>query len=222
MKPMNRLAIVLAVVTGCVTVAQATLLTNGSFEFPEIPPATEPTPTSWGFFTSGPDSSGVVEDAGVALTGDQFLQFFAPGGSTDTGAFQGYFQSVALNLTPAADVEYTAWLRSSPGLPMQPGVTAKLGIEFKILGVETNRVELLLSSADLSTSVWRQFKVVGSPIDNIDEVVFTIVQVKDVDTADAGIFFVEDAFGIVAPEPGVVGLLAVGGCLIAAVRRRNA
>lgn len=192
--------------------AEATIV-NPSFELPEIVAPTEPVPDGWSFFSPGFDSSGVIEDAGLAQTGDQVLQFFAPSAGTDLGR-QGYFQTLTLALAPGQSIGWQAYLRNSSGLPMQSGVVGVLGIEFLRADFsEINRVELTIAPGQLATSEWRPFAVTGSPSGETTSYVrFVVAQDKLSSTANAGIFFVEDVS--IIPEPSALLLGFAGAFLL--------
>lgn len=196
-------------------------IVNPSFEFPEIPEdaSWESTPTGWTFFSPGFDTSGTIEDASIARTGDQVLQFFAPGGTVDIGR-QGYFQTLPLVLAAWQPIAWQVYLRNSSVLPMQPGVVAVLGIEFLRSDYsEINRAELFVAPSQLSTTQWLPFVVAGHPTNEPTAFVrFVIAQDKLSATADAGIFWAEDA--AIIPEPGIF-FLAVLGSGVLLWRRRT-
>ncbi|MCS7048507.1 MAG: hypothetical protein NZ483_04340 [Verrucomicrobiae bacterium] len=207
-------------VWGWMPVAQATVV-NPSFESPEIPEdaPVESTPTGWTFFSPGFDTSGVIENAGIAQTGDQVLQFFAPGGGVDIGR-QGYYQTLPLVLAAWQPIAWQVYLRNSSVLPMKPGVVAVLGIEFLRSDLtEINRAELFVQPSQLSTAQWLPFVVAGHPTNEPTAFVrFVIAQDKLSSTSDSGIFWAEDA--AIIPEPGIF-LLAVLGAGVVMWRRRT-
>ncbi len=217
----NITSLLMWLATGLVGSVHATIV-NPSFELPEIPEnaPTESTPTGWTFFSPGFDTSGAIEDAGLAQTGDQVLQFYAPDAGTDIGR-QGYYQTETMTLAPGQNIGWQVYLRNSSGLPMQSGVVGILGIEFLRSDFsEINRAELFVTPGQLSTSQWLPFTVFGSPSGEPTTFVrFVIAQEKQVSTANAGIFFAEDAS--VVPEPSVIFLGLCGAGLLAWSWRRR-
>ncbi|MBU0678629.1 MAG: hypothetical protein KJ626_10985 [Verrucomicrobia bacterium] len=166
-------------------------VTNFSFELPDSPVG-DPDPDAWQSLTSGPDTAGVVE-SGYARTGDQVLQFYVPSGATDVGDYQEYYHSFTMDLTPEDEVYFNAYLRMRPDNPMPTGTTAKIGIEFRGNGSESNRVETWVTSEDLESNRWTGVSVNGKPIGNIDEIRCTIIMSKDNNAPSDGYFWVDDA-----------------------------
>lgn len=217
-------AVASAIVTGCLWLAGPVTgtIVNPSFELPEIPEDASPeaVPTGWTFFSPGFDTSGVIENAAIAQTGDQVLQFFAPGAGIDLGR-QGYYQTLPLVLAAWQPIAWQVYLRNSGVLPMQPGVVAVLGIEFLRSDLsEINRAELFVTPAQLSPTQWQPFVVAGHPTNEPTAFVrFVIAQDKLTSTAGAGIFWAEDV--AIIPEPGIFLLALVGGGMLLWWRRKR-
>jgi hypothetical protein len=217
----NIMSLLVWLATGLVGLVHATIV-NPSFELPEIPEDAVPesTPTGWAFFSPGFDTSGVIENAALAQTGDQVLQFYAPDAGTDIGR-QGYYQTLTMTLAPGEKIGWQVYLRNSSGLPMQSGVVGILGIEFLRSDLsEINRAELFVGTGQLSTNQWLPFTVFGSPSGEPTAFVrFVVAQEKQTSTANAGIFFAEDA--AIVPEPSVIFLGICGAGLLAWSWRRR-
>lgn len=197
--------------------SHASLILNSSFESP-VADGSEPPPDNWNFFTSGPNSSGVVSSE-FARTGGQVLQFFAPPSAGDANSYQGYFQSTNVTLATSNRVVYSVYIRSSPLFPLADNATGKIGIEFHQGGPEIYRVESVFGPSQISTGEWRLFTIDTYNTTDVDQLVFTIVQLNGA-TPNSGIFWAEDAFAEVVPEPSMLGLLLAGGFVARVAHKR--
>lgn len=212
-------AIVVAILLAWAEPARATLILNGSFESP-VADGSEPAPDNWNFFTSGPNSSGVVSSQ-FAVAGGQVLQFFAPPSAGDVGSYQGYFQNQAISLAVSNKIVYSIYVRSSPFFPFETNATGKIGIEFRQGGSEVYREELVWTPSMLSTGAWTLFTISTYNTAAVDNLNFTIVQLNGATLPNSGIFWVDQASAYVVPEPSVLALVLAGGWTLHIVRRRR-
>ena len=213
---MKRIIVSVGLVVFAAGVARASLIVNGGFESP--PGAVgEPAPTDWNFFSSGPNTSGVVP-SGFAQEGLQLLQFF--GSPLDAGSFQGYAQDKNIGLNAGQKVNFYSFVRSSPFLQYTNAMTLELKIEFFNNNVFLNSAQLDVTKDDITTGAWTQFLVSGAPVSSADMVRFVIAQNVGFTPNESGIIWVDNVAAYVVPEPSLLGLLVFGG-LVARFAHRH-
>ena len=194
----------------------ANLLTNGSFESPDVAAGAEtPGTANWGSFNST-----FTNQAFPAQDGEQTLKVFGPffhgGGS---GVVQGGFVA-----TDGQTWEASAWLRN-------PSTDAIGQNNFAVVKVEflngSNAVIGAFESSQFNsaapTDVWTPVSVQGIAPAGTATAQIVLVHVQ-LDPIDGGsVLFDNAAFGLAAPIPepsvGLVGLAMLGG--IALRRRRS-
>jgi hypothetical protein len=216
MRKASQISVVMGVFLAAAVAASAQIpLLNTSFESP-VADGSEPAPDNWGFFTSGPNSSGVSSN--IARTGGQSLIFFAPPDAGDANSFQGYAQGVTLAVGTSDTITFSGYFRADAGLPLAANAIGKLGIEFhRANNSEINRVELQILPGDLSTSEWRLFSVSGSPNgEAATSLGFTLVEVNG-DAPNSGIFYVDDVAAV--PEPTTFSMVALALGAVGVIRR---
>ena len=194
----------------------ANLLTNGSFESPDVAAGAETGgSTGWGSFNST-----FTNQAFPAQDGEQTLKVFGPffhgGGS---GVVQGGFVA-----TDGQTWEASAWLRN-------PSTDAIGQNNFAVVKVEflngSNAVIGAFESSQFNstapTDVWTPVSVQGIAPAGTATAQIVLVHVQ-LDPIDGGsVLFDNAAFGLAAPIPepsvGLIGLAMLGG--IAFRRRRS-
>lgn len=207
-KASSLLVVGLIVLAACVSARADIPLLNAGFESP-VADGTEPAPDNWGFFTSGPNSSGVTSN--LAHSGGQSLLFYAPPEAGAAGSYQGYAQNISVSIATSDTVTFSGYFRADPGLPLADNAKIKIGIEFKRGdNSEISRVETEILPLQLSSSSWLLFSVSGSPLgEAAASATFTLVQVNGNSLPNSGIVYVDDVVAI--PEPS--SLLLVAGAI---------
>lgn len=197
---------------------------NPGFEAAPVDGLTTVTPDNWNYFDSGmPRTNGLTDT--TAFTGSQSLYFTtAPGNGANF--YAGYVQNHSITLAAGEEIQFNAYVRTDALDAFAGDAFAVLGMEFRSGGGETNRVELAITPAQLSSG-WTLFTVAGSAVAPVDNVNFTILlKTSGAYTASSGSFYVDDvSFGPASaiPEPGSAAVLAGAAALgLVAVSRRRA
>jgi limonene-1,2-epoxide hydrolase len=191
------------------------LLSNPSFESPQIAGEAGGAGTGWGsynaVFTENTGAGGTLFNPALpAHDGDQVIKTFG-GGS-------GVFQDVAV--TPGEIYTASAWAQSWSG---DAATTGELGQLLVIYRDATDSNNILTTQADniivgpVTNNTWFE-GVISNPVPA--GVGFIRFQLNTM-SPGAGSIFYDDASLTVAPapEPASLGLLAVGG--LAALRRKR-
>ena len=193
----------------------ANLLTNGSFESPDVVPGTDSFgSTGWGAFNSA-----FTNQDFPAQDGDQTLKVFGPffegGGS---GVVQGGFLA-----SEGETWEANAWLRNPSTDAMGQGNFAVVKVEFlNASNVVIGAFESPQFNNTFATDLWTPMSVQGTAPAGTATAQIVLVHVQLAPVDGGSVIFDNASFGLATPIPepsaALIGLAMLGGI---AIRRRR-